>query len=56
MPLNKVLYKAAKATGEFLGNKIADAVIKSNNDTIVKPNENPRNVAEIIIPPEEMKY
>ena len=44
-------------TGEFLENKIADAVAKSNYDKIVKPkhvmDDNPRNVEEIIIPPEK---
>ena len=42
----KVFHK----TGEFLGNKIADAVTKSYYNEIVKPDENPRNVEEIIIP------
>ena len=41
--------KATHKTGEFLGNKIADAVTKSNNDKIVKQEP----VEEIIIPPEE---
>ena len=43
---------------EFLGNEIAHAVTKSNNDEIVKPDENLRNVEEIIIPLEKkkMKY
>ena len=41
----KVVHKA----GVYFGNKIADAVTKSNNDTVVKPDENPRNVEEIII-------
>ena len=45
----KVVHKA----GEFLGNKIADAIPKSNNDKIVKPDENPRHVDEIIIPLEK---
>ena len=47
----KVIYKAAEATGEFLGNKIAG--IKSNDDKIVKANENLRNVEEVIIAPEK---
>ena len=34
---------------EFIGNKIADAITKSNYNEIVKPNENPRNVEEIIV-------
>ena len=39
--------------GGFIGNEIADTVTKSNNDKIVKLDENPRNVEEIIIPPEQ---
>ena len=42
----KVVHKA----GEFLGNKIADAVSKSNDDRIARPDQNPRNVEGIIIP------
>ena len=35
---------------------VQNAVTKWNDDKIVKPDENPRNVLEIIIPPEkEMK-
>ena len=45
----KVVHKA----GEFLGKKIADAVTKSNNDKIVKPDETLRNVEQIIIPLEK---
>ena len=41
----KVVHKA----GEFLGNKVADAVTKSNNDNIEKQEP----VKEIIIPPEK---
>ena len=33
--------------------KIADAVTNSNNEKIVKPDENPRNVEEVIIPLEK---
>ena len=47
----KVVHKA----GEFLGNKIADAVTKSNGVKIVKPDENTRNVEEIIIPPKKRR-
>ena len=47
----KVVHKA----GEYLGNKISDAVTKSNNDKIVKLDENPRNVEEIIVPVEKMR-
>ena len=43
----KIVHKAVEATGEFIGNKITDK--------IVKPNENPRKVEEIIIPPENWK-
>ena len=49
----KVVHKA----GKFSGNKIADAVAKSNDDKIVEPkhviDKHPRNVEEIIIPPEK---
>ena len=47
----KVVHKAS----EFLGNKIADAVTKSNGVKIIKPDENPRNVEEIIIPPKKRR-
>ena len=40
---NKVVHKA----GEFIGNKTADAVTKSNNDSIEKQEP----VEEIIVPP-----
>ena len=45
----KVIHKVAEARGEFLGNKIADKVVKQ------KPiiDENLRNVEEIIIPSEK---
>ena len=43
----KVVHKA----GEFLGNKIADAETKSNDDKIVKQ----KPVEKIIIPPEKKK-
>ena len=41
--------KIVHKVGEFLGNKIADAVTKSNDDKIVK--EEP--VEGLIIPPEK---
>ena len=41
----KVVHKA----GEFIGNKIADAVTKSSNDKVVKQEP----IEEIIIPPEK---
>ena len=55
----KVVHKTAEEIGESIGNKIADAVAKSNDDKIMtrKPvfDENSRNVEEIIIPPEKKK-
>ena len=45
--------KVVHKVGEFLGNKIADTVTKTNDDKIVKPDRNARNVVEIIIPPEK---
>ena len=46
-------------TGDFLGNKIADTVAKSSDDTIVKPKHvtgaDPRYFEEITIPPEKKK-
>ena len=45
----KVVHKA----GEFLGNKIADAVTKLDNVKIMKPDENSRNIEEILIPTEK---
>ena len=41
----KAVYKA----GEFLGNKIADALTKSKDDKIVKPDENLKHFEETII-------
>ena len=35
--------------GEFLENKTAGAVTKSNGYKIMKPDETPRNIEEIII-------
>ena len=53
----RIVHKAAEATGEFIGNKIADAVAKSNHDKImkIKPvvDKNARNVEKIIISPEK---
>ena len=53
----KLVNKVAETTGEFIGNKIEDAVAKSKNDKIVKQKtaigENSRNVEEIIIPPDK---
>ena len=53
----KVVSKKVVHKTEFLGNKIADAVAKLNNDKIVKQKpviyENARTVEEMIIPPEK---
>ena len=53
----KIIHKAAEATVEFLGNKIADMVTKWYGDKTVKTkpviDENSRNVEEVIIPPEK---
>ena len=45
----KVVHKGAETTGEFIGNIIADKIVKK------KPviDENSRNVKEIIIPSEK---
>ena len=45
----KVVHKAAEATGEFIGNKIANKNVKT------KPviDENLRNIEEIFIPSEK---
>ena len=55
--MNTASKKVVHKTGKFSGNKIADAVAKSNDDKIVKPkhviDEHPRNVEQIIIPPEK---
>ena len=46
----KVVHKAAEATGEYIGNKIADKTVKSK--TVTDENSR-RNVEEIMIPPEK---
>ena len=55
--LNTAFKYLAHEAGEFLGNKSAGAVAKSNDDKIVKPNyvihKNPKNVEEIIFPLEK---
>ena len=45
----KVVHKAAKATGEFIGNKIADRIVKAKPLSA----ENSRQVEVIIIAPEK---
>ena len=47
--LNMVSKKVVHKAGEFLGNKIADAVTKSSDNKIVKQEP----VEEIILPPEK---
>ena len=46
--------KIVNRTCDFIGNNVADASTKSKNDEIVKPDENPWNVEEIIIPIEKI--
>ena len=46
--------KIVNRTCDFIGNKVADASTKSKNDEIVKPDENPWNVEEIISPIEKI--
>ena len=45
----EIVHKVA----EYLGNKITEGVTKSNDDKIMKPDANPRNVEEKIIPLEK---
>ena len=47
----KVAHKATEATGEFIGNKIADKIGKPK----AAPNEKWRDVKEIVIPPEKQE-
>ena len=49
--LKKVVHKAAIATGEFIGNKIAEKIVKPKHVI----DENPRSVEEIITPPEKKR-
>ena len=43
----KVVHKATEATGEFIGNKTADNIVKTN--PVI--DDNSRNVEKITIPP-----
>ena len=45
--------KAAHKASDVLVNKTTHVLTKSNDDIILKPGENPRNVEEIIITPEK---
>ena len=47
--LKKLVHKAGEATIEFIGNNIADKIIKSKHVI----DENLRIIEEIIIPPEK---
>ena len=51
--------KVVHKTSDFIGNKITGAVAKSSEDKTIKEkyviDENPRNVEEIIVPPEKRK-
>ena len=44
-----VIHKAAEAKREFLGNKFSNKIVKPK----LMPDENSKNVEEIIIPPEK---
>ena len=41
----KAVYQTPKVTGEFIGSKIADKIVKAKS----VPDENSRNVEEIVI-------
>ena len=43
--------KVAELTGKFIGNRIADKIVKLK----LVPDENPKNVEEIVIPLEKKK-
>ena len=45
-----VVHKAAEATGEYIGNKIADKTVKSKP---VTDENSRRNIGEIMVPPEK---
>ena len=44
----KVVHKTAEATGELIGNKVAEKIVKPTT----VPDEDSGNVEEIVIPPE----
>ena len=46
-----VVHKAAEKTGEFIGNKIAEKIVKPKSVS----DENLRNIEEMIIPPQKRK-
>ena len=45
----KVVHKTPEATGELIGNKIAGEIVKAKS----VPDENSRNVEDIVISPEK---
>ena len=45
------MHKVAELTGKFIGNRIADKIVKLKP----VPDENPKNVEEIVIPLEKKK-
>ena len=51
MTSTKVGHKASETTGKFLGNKISDTVVQSNDDKIVKT----KPIVEITIPQEKIE-
>ena len=51
----KVLTKSAEATGDLIGNKIADRVTKSARNKEQKEDDRIMETQEIIIPPEKIE-
>ena len=47
--LKQVVHKEAEATGQVVGNEIAEKIVKPKH----RINQNPRNVEEIVTPPEK---
>ena len=45
------MHKVAELTGKFIGNRIADKIVKLKP----VPDENPKNVEEIVIPLEKKR-
>ena len=45
------MHKVAELTGKFIGNRIADKIVKLKP----VPDENPKNVEKIVIPLEKKK-
>ena len=54
IPGKKVLTKSAEATGDLIGNKIADRITKSNRNKAQKEDDRiMEEIQEILIPPEK---